>query len=143
MSGGARVHGLPPHPFDSRRGARAGRGRVRLVRQQVVDDDDRLVDTWHDRGGPASTIATGASDNITIQNFKFSPDKLKAKVGDKVTVTNLDAGAPHSLTADDKSFDTGTFNKGDSPKTITLSKAGAFPYHCEVHNFMKGTITVS
>jgi len=91
----------------------------------------------------ASSSSGAGSQTITIQNFKFNPDKLKVKVGDKVTVTNLDAGAPHSLRADDRSFNTGIFNKGDRPRTITLSKAGTFPYDCEVHTFMKGTITVS
>jgi plastocyanin len=93
--------------------------------------------------GKKAAKTNAGSQTISIQNFKFNPDKLTVKVGDKVSVTNLDAGAPHSLTADDKSFDTGTFNKGDSPKTIALKKAGSFPYHCTVHNFMKGTITVS
>lgn len=89
----------------------------------------------------ASSTKAG-SETITIQSFKFNPDKLSVKVGDKVTVTNLDEGTPHSLTADDKSFDTGVFQKSDNPKAITLKKAGTFTYTCTVHNFMKGTITV-
>ena len=83
------------------------------------------------------------AQTVAIQSFKFNPDKLTAKVGDKVMVTNLDDGTQHSLTADDNSFDTGKFEKTDGPKTITLSKSGTFPYHCQVHNFMTGTITVT
>ena len=90
----------------------------------------------------ASTSAAGAGQAITIQSFSFHPDPLSAKTG-KVTVTNMDDGTPHSLTADDKSFDTGIFLKTDGPKTITLSKTGTFTYHCQVHNFMKGTIQVT
>jgi plastocyanin len=93
---------------------------------------------------PASTTAAAAGgDSIAIQNFKFSPDPLNVKQGSKVTVAILDDGIPHSLTADDGSFDTGIFMKSSSPKTITLSKTGTFKYHCQVHSFMKGTITVS
>ena len=94
-------------------------------------------------GGPATTTAAGASDNITIQNFKFSPDPLSVKQGSKVTVAILDDGVPHSVTADDGSFDTGIFMKSNGPKTITVSKSGTIHYHCQVHNFMKGTISVS
>jgi len=94
-------------------------------------------------GGPASTTATGASDNITIQNFKFSPDPLSVKQGSKVTVAILDDGVPHSVTADDGSFDTGIFMKSNGPKTITVSKSGTIHYHCQVHSFMKGTIDAS
>jgi plastocyanin len=89
-----------------------------------------------------TSASAGSGETITIQSFKFSPDPLQAKVG-KVTVKNTDQGTPHSVTADDNSFDTGIFTSADSPKTITLSKAGTFKYHCQVHNFMHGTIQVS
>jgi plastocyanin len=89
-----------------------------------------------------STPAAAGGQTITIQGFKFNPDPFSTKTG-KVTVVNADEGAPHSLTADDNSFDTGIFMKSDSPKTITLSKSGTFKYHCQVHSFMHGTIQVS
>jgi plastocyanin len=94
-------------------------------------------------GGPTSTAASGGSDSIAIQNFKFSPDPLSVKQGSKVTVAILDDGVPHSVTADDGSFDTGIFMKDNGPKTITVSKTGSIKYHCQVHSFMKGTINVS
>ena len=94
-------------------------------------------------GGPTTTAASGGVDSITIQNFKFSPDPLGVKQGSKVTVAILDDNVPHSVTADDGSFDTGTFMKSTGPKTITVSKGGTIHYHCQVHNFMKGTITAS
>jgi plastocyanin len=93
--------------------------------------------------GPTSTAAAGGSDNIAIQNFKFNPDPLSAKQGAKITVAILDDGVPHSVTADDGSFDTGIFMKSNGPKTITVSKGGTIHYHCQVHSFMKGTINVS
>jgi len=93
--------------------------------------------------GPTSTAASGGSDSITIQNFKFSPEPLSVNQGSKVTVAILDDGVPHSVTADDGSFDTGIFMKSNGPKTITVSKGGTIKYHCQVHSFMKGTISVS
>jgi len=94
-------------------------------------------------GAPSTTTAASAGDNITIQSFKFNPDPLSVKQGAKVTIAILDDGIPHSVTADDGSFDTGIFLKSNGPKTITLAKIGSFKYHCQVHSFMKGTISVS
>lgn len=93
--------------------------------------------------GSASTAAASSNDSITVQNFKFSPDPLSVKQGAKVTVAILDDGVPHSVTADDGSFDTGIFTKSDGPKTITVNKGGTIHYHCQVHSFMKGTINVT
>jgi len=70
---------------------------------------------------------------VSISNFEFAPDTLQVKVGDTVTVDNKDT-ADHSVTATDKSFDTGRFAKGT--KTFTVSKAGRFEYICSVHPFM-------
>lgn len=91
----------------------------------------------------APATPSGGSDNIAIQSFKFNPDPLSVKQGAKVTVAILDDGVPHSVTADDNSFDTGIFMKSNGPKTFTVSKSGTIHYHCQVHPFMKGTINVS
>lgn len=93
-------------------------------------------------GAAASSSSGGAAaaGTITIQNFKFSPNPVKAKVGDTITVTNND-GTNHSVTADDKSFDTTPFSSGS--KTITVSKAGTIKFHCEIHSTMTGEIDVS
>ncbi len=85
--------------------------------------------------------STGGSDTVTIQDFKFLPANLTVKAGAKVTVTNSDS-TTHTATADGGAFDTGDLNPGAS-KTITLGKAGTYPYHCQIHSFMKGTIVVS
>ena len=93
-------------------------------------------------GSTTATTGAGAtaSNAITIKSFKFTPSPASAKAGATVTVSNGD-GTDHSLTADDGSFDTGVFSSGT--KTITVSKAGSFSYHCKIHNFMTGVIQVS
>ncbi|WP_420398105.1 cupredoxin domain-containing protein [Nioella sp.] len=82
-----------------------------------------------------------ATHSISIEGFAFSPAELTAAVGDTITVTNND-GAPHTLTADDGSFDTGRLNRGQSGE-ITLTAAGSFPFKCAFHPSMTGTITVA
>jgi plastocyanin len=92
--------------------------------------------------GASTTDAppTGSAMSLTIKDFKFSPNPLQAKVGDKVTVTNND-NTEHSVTADDGSFDTDKFASGS--KTISLSTPGAINFHCKVHSNMKGVIQVA
>lgn len=93
----------------------------------------------------AVTAACGGSDGsgstrggsgavITIENFEFGPETLQAKVGDTITVENKDSAA-HSVTATDRSFDTGNFGAGT--KTFTVTRAGRFEFTCNVHPFMK------
>jgi plastocyanin len=84
-------------------------------------------------GSDDKAAAGGGGRAVTIKDFAFSPQTVDAKVGDTVTVTNAD-GAAHTLTAVDKSFDTGTFSTGS--KTVTLAKAGRFEFECLVHPFM-------
>jgi plastocyanin len=93
------------------------------------------------RKADAAPAAAAPSEVVTIKNFAFSPTPLEAKVGDKVTVTNTDTAA-HTLTADDKSIDTGTVQPGASA-AVTLTKAGTLTYHCNIHNYMTGVIHIS
>ena len=93
------------------------------------------------KGTSAAVTPTPAGARIvTIKGYVYKPGKLTLKAGTSLDVINKDS-EPHTLTADDKSFDTGNLDKGRS-KTITLTAAGAFPYYCTLHPYMKGTITV-
>ena len=84
-------------------------------------------------GGSDGDEGSGAARTITIANLEFAPETLEVKVGDTITVDNKDE-AEHSVTAIDRSFDTGAFGKGT--KTFTVTRAGRFEYACEVHPFM-------
>jgi plastocyanin len=92
--------------------------------------------------GNAPGGSTGTAGNaITIKGFAYTPVDLTVKVGQDITVTNEDA-AVHTITADDKSFDTGDLAKGKS-MTFKVTKAGKYSYICTYHQYMKGTITAS
>jgi LPXTG-motif cell wall-anchored protein len=82
-----------------------------------------------------------ASASVTIRDFAFSPKSVTIDAGDTVTWTNED-DVEHSATAEDGSFDTGTFGNGQS-RSHTFDTAGTFQYVCTPHPFMKGTITVN
>jgi len=77
---------------------------------------------------------------ISIRDFQYAPDPIEVEAGATVRVTN-DDGTVHTLTAVDKSFDTGDLEGGASA-TITLAVRGTYKYFCDIHNYMTGTIEV-
>ena len=90
--------------------------------------------------GASAASAPVSGTAIAIKDFKFSPNPLNAKVGDTITVTNQD-NTDHELKANDGSFDAGRFATGNG--TFTVTKAGTFAYHCDVHDYMTGVIQVA
>ena len=78
---------------------------------------------------------------VTIVNFAFQPATLEVPVGTTVTWTNQ-GSAPHTVTADDGSFDSGTLQPGGT-FSMTFDTPGTFIYHCEIHPNMMGTIVVT
>ena len=80
--------------------------------------------------GGERTAHAQAGGAITIDNFQYNPAEFAAKVGQAVTITNND-DMPHTVTAKDGSFDAQVPAKGSA--TVTVSKAGSFPYDCTLH----------
>ncbi|MDQ4006463.1 MAG: cupredoxin domain-containing protein [Actinomycetota bacterium] len=96
-----------------------------------------------DSGQPsASAKPEEGAKNHTVEmvNFLYEPDPLEVNVGDTVTFVNKDA-APHTATADDKSWDSGNMNQGDE-WTLKTDKVGEVPYICIYHPNMTGTLIV-
>lgn len=87
-----------------------------------------------DTGGDES------ADQVEIAEFLYEPEAVTVDAGTELTWTNADA-APHTATADDSSFDTGTLEKGDS-ESQTFDKPGTYTYYCRFHAFMNGTVAV-
>lgn len=90
--------------------------------------------------GAASAAGTSsAAANFTIKAYVFPP--FTATAGQKITIVDSD-GEPHTVTADDGSFDSGSFDAA-APGTLTVpTKPGVYPVHCTVHPTMHGTLTV-
>ncbi len=97
-------------------------------------------------------VARGApfqQDDQTVKmvDFAFEPTTLTVPVGAAVTFPNV-GKAPHTATSDTGVFDTGNVNAGETPKPITFSEAGTYPYYCKYHGGpggvgMAGTIVVT
>ena len=91
-------------------------------------------------GGPTAT-APSSPVPIEIKNFTYMPTPLTVAPGTKITVINQDR-APHTVTADDKSFDSGTISGGQRGEVTAPSKPGSYSYICTIHQYMKGTLIV-
>lgn len=89
---------------------------------------------------PAPSGAAARSEKVKIVEFAYQPDPVTVQVGGKVIWQNEDA-APHTATADDGSFDTGTIEQGKLGSE-TFKEAGTYPYFCEIHPDMRGTLEV-
>ena len=95
--------------------------------------------------GLALSSAVGAKKRPTrtvlIQGFKFKPAHITIKRGTKVRWINKDT-SPHTATANNgRSFDSGRLGKGQR-YTHTFKSAGKKKYFCEIHPFMRGSVTV-
>jgi plastocyanin len=90
---------------------------------------------------PCVESAAGGEVDVAIAEFAFNPADIAATVGQTVTFTNSDS-VPHTATLDDGSCTTPNIANGGSDG-LTFNAAGTYPFHCNVHPNMKGTITVS
>ena len=97
--------------------------------------------------GPTLSIPQGAS----VQgNPSYEPATLSVKVGDTIQVQNKDQ-SPHTVTSGKsledpnkgKDFDTSIISPSASTKISTASlKSGQYPFHCDLHPYMTGTLKV-
>jgi plastocyanin len=91
---------------------------------------------------PASAIGANRAV-VLIRGFAFFPDTLRVRPGTTVTWVNCEPDNidPHSSTADNNAWDSGTLVPGTSFAHTFLS-AGANPYYCRPHPAMRGTVLV-
>jgi len=80
--------------------------------------------------------------SVSIVDFAFTPKTITVPVGTTVRWTN-NGSAPHTVTSTSspKAFDSGTLNSGDTFQH-TFTTAGQFPYRCNIHPSMTGTVIV-
>ncbi|TMD02985.1 MAG: hypothetical protein E6J11_00110 [Chloroflexi bacterium] len=89
--------------------------------------------------------STVAKVKIVEQNGKYSfqPATLSIKMGTQVEWLNT-SDAPHTVTSDAAGDFNSTSNITQNQTfKFTFTKAGTFPYHCNIHPYMKATITVT
>jgi plastocyanin len=88
------------------------------------------------RSASAATI-----HQVAIEGFAFKPDSLDVSVGDTIVFTNKD-GAPHTATARDKSWNTGTLRRNDTAEIAVTADINK-NYFCKYHPNMQGKLKLS
>lgn len=102
-------------------------------------------------GPPGASGADPAADGqskdappntIVIRNFVFIPPEITVAPGVVLMVDNQDT-APHTVTAEDSGFDTGNLDGNQRGSITAPMEPGEYPYICDIHQYMKGSLTVS
>lgn len=108
--------------------------------QTEATENESTEDDETTESGTTPSGEPEGSEKVEIVEFTYQPDPVVVRTGGKVIWQNEDT-APHTATADDGSFDTGTLERGKL-KSETFKEAGTYPYFCEIHPTMHGTVEV-
>jgi plastocyanin len=88
----------------------------------------------------AEDAPKGAPNEVTIDNFTFTPKELTVPVGTTVKWVNHD-DIPHNVVEKNKTFRSKALDTDDS-FTYTFATAGTFDYFCGLHPHMVGQVIV-
>lgn len=94
-------------------------------------------------GLPASGVAArrGSARDVRIAAFAFQPASLTVGVGDTIVWRNEDI-VPHTATAADSGWDSGTLAAGGTRWRWVPTTRGEWRYRCALHPSMTGAIVV-
>jgi LPXTG-motif cell wall-anchored protein len=97
-------------------------------------------------GALAAAPVWAQSADVSIVDDAFQPREIEVESGTTVTWTN-EGGTPHTVTADNGSFESGNLDPGDD-FSETFADSGRYPYYCEYHGGpggegMSGVVVVS
>jgi plastocyanin len=81
-----------------------------------------------------------AGNQVSIDNFTFSPQTLNVSSGQTVVWLNRD-DVPHSVVSTDKHFKSELLDT-DEKFSFTFTKPGEYSYFCGIHPHMTGKIVV-
>jgi plastocyanin len=97
-------------------------------------------------GALAAAPVWAQNADVSVLDDAFRPREIQIESGTTVTWTN-EGGTPHTVTADNGSFESGNLDPGDD-FSETFADAGRYPYFCEYHGGeggegMSGVVVVS
>ena len=77
---------------------------------------------------------------VIVQGMAFHPAEVHAPAGAPVLWLFQDGGVPHTVTADNGSFDSG--RRVNDEFRLRFDQPGTYSYHCALHPEMKGRVIV-
>ena len=110
------------------------RGRSRRVLVATVVALSWLV-------GLSAAVRALPPASVDVQDSKYLPPALTVAPGTTVRWTNRDEET-HTVTSATGLFGSAGLDLGEA-YTYTFMAAGVYPYTCELHPFMQGTIVVN
>ncbi len=94
-------------------------------------------------------IEEGSVKEIVVEgsNFKFVPDTITVKKGEKTRIIFKSAGGMHDFNVDELGIKTKIINAGEEDAAeFTANEVGTFEFYCSIGNHrqmgMKGTLIV-
>jgi plastocyanin len=97
-------------------------------------------------------VTPAQAADVTIKNYSFMPSAITIAQGDTVKWTWAGPDTNHSVTADSGQADSWDSDPTGTALTInhstgdtfshTFNTAGTFTYHCKIHSYMTGKVTV-
>ncbi len=112
-----------------------------MAGESTPEMDMEGMDHGDDTEDAGDEAASGEDVAATIVDFSFAPGTIEISAGTTVTWTNEDS-APHTVTADDGSFQSGKMDQG-ATFSFTFDTPGTYTYHCEYHANMTATVIVT
>jgi plastocyanin len=78
--------------------------------------------------------AHGGQGSVILKNLSYNPRAVHVNIGDTVTWYHEDSGTPHTVTAHNGEFDSGSkYMHADDTFAISFPKAGTYTYYCRIH----------
>jgi len=101
-----------------------------------------MVNSNNSQSSP-DNIKPVESNAVSIRGFAFNAPDIKIKIGSTVTWTN-DDNVTHTVNEIDGKTgpNSGNLSPGSTYK-FNYNSTGTFHYHCNIHEDMLGTVTVS
>jgi plastocyanin len=81
--------------------------------------------------------------HMRINYLQYHPNLAHVLPGQEIDITNIDGqqrDIPHTVTAKNGAFDTDVFF--DTAVIFAPTTPGRYPFYCEIHPFMHGTLVV-
>ena len=117
---------------------------VQVLSGNVNIGDIRGQELGNSRQDPAPIINSNGTIVRIVDDAgsnSYSPNPVEAKVGETVTWVNKDSNL-HTTTSKDGVFNSDVLFEGQS-FTYTFDKEGEYPYFCDIHPGMVGTVLVT
>ena len=89
---------------------------------------------------PLLSSRAQTTHTVLIEGMQFKPPSVIVKLGDSIVWKNTDL-VPHTVTASDRSFDSGLIEAG-ATWSLHVEARGEILYTCVIHPLMKGNIEV-